>query len=200
MLAIQVVCDGQEDAARMVAQRFARELAGNRQAARELIPLIEDGRHVRADELGDHHGRHGRDCNTAWTWRRQLGSRAAARTATDVAAAGRHTNHRDRSRAFAYHVAMTDGQSDNQQLSDMPGLGPVTASWLHQIGISCGADLRAADPFEVYARLKAQIPGVNILALYAIIGAIEARHWQDIRRERRAGILLRLDELGLAPR
>ncbi|QYF96086.1 TfoX/Sxy family protein [Massilia sp. PAMC28688] len=87
-----------------------------------------------------------------------------------------------------------------ERLIDMQGLGPVTAAWLEQIGILCPAQLRAAEPFDVYARLKARIPGVNILALYAIIGAIEGRHWQDIKRERRADIVLRLDQLGLAPR
>jgi DNA transformation protein and related proteins len=86
------------------------------------------------------------------------------------------------------------------RLIDMQGLGPVTASWLERVGIHCAAELRAADPFEVYVRLKAHVPGVNVIALYAIIGAIEGRHWQDIKRERRAEIVLRLDELGLAPR
>jgi DNA transformation protein len=35
--------------------------------------------------------------------------------------------------------------------------------------------------------------------LYALIGAIEGRHWQEVKRERRTEILLRLDEMGLAP-
>lgn len=87
-----------------------------------------------------------------------------------------------------------------EQLSDMAGLGPVTAAWLAQIGIHSPAELRAADPFAVYAQLRETVKGVNVLALYALIGAIENRHWQDIKRERRTEIMLRLEEMGLAPR
>lgn len=87
-----------------------------------------------------------------------------------------------------------------EQLRDMAGLGPVTAAWLEQIGIHCPAELRAADPFAVYAQLRAAVKGVNVLALYALIGAIENRHWQDIKRERRMEIMLRLEQMGLAPR
>jgi DNA transformation protein len=34
--------------------------------------------------------------------------------------------------------------------------------------------------------------------LYAIMGEQENRHWQEIKRERRLEILLRLEELGIA--
>lgn len=87
-----------------------------------------------------------------------------------------------------------------ERLRDMRGLGLRSEEWLPLVGIDSPAALRAADPFEVYARLKATVPGTNVNALYALIGAIEDRHWQDIKRERRGEIVLRLDEMGLAPR
>lgn len=82
----------------------------------------------------------------------------------------------------------------------MRGLGPKTAAVLAGLGIETAAQLRASDPYAVYARMKAQHPGTSLNALYALIGAIEDRHWLDIKRERRTEILLRLSDLGLAPR
>ncbi len=86
------------------------------------------------------------------------------------------------------------------KLADLKGLGPKSEAMLSTVGIITVAQLRASDPFEVYARLKAALPGTSLNALYALIGAIEDRHWQDIKRERRTEILLRLEEMGFAPR
>lgn len=86
------------------------------------------------------------------------------------------------------------------RFTDMKGLGPRCAEWLPLAGIHTPDDLRAADPYLVYARLKAQVPGFGINGLYAMIGAIEDRHWLDIKRERKTEILMRLEEMGLAPR
>lgn len=36
--------------------------------------------------------------------------------------------------------------------------------------------------------------------LYALMGAQEDRDWREIARERRSEALLRLDDMGLAPR
>lgn len=86
------------------------------------------------------------------------------------------------------------------RLRDMKGLGPRTEEWLALVGIDTPDALRAADPFEVYARLRTRAPGFNLNGLYALIGAIEGRSWVDVKRERRTEILLRLEQMGLAPR
>jgi DNA transformation protein and related proteins len=85
-------------------------------------------------------------------------------------------------------------------LSSLKGLGPRSEEMLPQVGIHNADDLLAADPYEIYKRLKATVPGTSINALYAIIGAIEDRNWQDIKRERKGEILMRLEDMGLAPR
>lgn len=85
-------------------------------------------------------------------------------------------------------------------LSSLKGLGPRSEEMLPQVGIHSADDLLAADPYEVYKRLKTTVPGISINALYAIIGAIEDRNWQDIKRERKGEILMRLEDMGLAPR
>jgi DNA transformation protein len=86
------------------------------------------------------------------------------------------------------------------RLSHLKGLGPKSTAQLAALGITSVAQLRSSDPFEVYARLKANLSGTSLNFLYALIGAIEDRHWQEIKRERRTEILLRLEEMGIAPR
>lgn len=86
------------------------------------------------------------------------------------------------------------------RLRDMKGLGPRSEAWLNLIGIDTPEQLRARDPFEVYACLREQVPDFNLNGLYALIGAIEDRNWIEIRRERRLEILSRLEQMGLAPR
>lgn len=87
-----------------------------------------------------------------------------------------------------------------QRLRDMKGLGPRSEQWLPLAGIDTPAQLRAADPFEVYARLMEHMPAPSLNMLYALIGAIEDRNWLDIKRERRGEILMRLEDIGIAPR
>lgn len=79
----------------------------------------------------------------------------------------------------------------------MKNLGPKSEEWLPAAGIHSPEQLRTADPYEVYARLKAHVPGVNLNALYALIGAVEDRHWIEIKNERRTEILMRLEQMGV---
>lgn len=85
-------------------------------------------------------------------------------------------------------------------MNDWLNLGPKSRAWLGEIDIETPAQLQAADAFALYARLKARDPGVSLNLLYALIGAQEGLHWLEVKRERRTEILLRLDDLGLAPR
>ena len=84
-------------------------------------------------------------------------------------------------------------------VDSLPGLGPASRQWLGQIGIHTATQLRAADPYTTYAQLKACNPRVGLNMLYALIGAIDGLPWKQIARERRTEILLRLDDMGIAP-
>ncbi len=77
------------------------------------------------------------------------------------------------------------------------GLGPTSRGALATIGITTPEHLAQHDPFAVYARLKATQPGVSLNLLYALIGAVEQRHWRDVARDDRTSILLRLQDMGL---
>ncbi len=85
------------------------------------------------------------------------------------------------------------------RLSELKNLGARSEEWLPKVGIYTAEQLCTSDPYEVYAKLKATVPGTSLNALYAILGAMEDRHWLEIKRERRTEVLLRLDAMGLAP-
>lgn len=77
----------------------------------------------------------------------------------------------------------------------MQNIGPKTQAQLNAIGIYTIGQLRACDPYALYAQLKQLNPKVSLNFLYAIMGAQEGRHWIDIKKERRLEILLRLETL-----
>jgi DNA transformation protein len=85
-------------------------------------------------------------------------------------------------------------------IASLSGLGPKSSAALRAIGIESIEALRARDPFDVYAELKSKAPGTSLNFLYGLIGAVENVHWQEIKRGRRTAILLRLEEMGIAPK
>jgi DNA transformation protein and related proteins len=82
----------------------------------------------------------------------------------------------------------------------LKGLGEMSWNMLHSIGIDSPEALLARDPFAVYADLHRMNVTRSLNMLYALIGAFEGKHWQEIARDRRMEILLRLDEMGIAPK
>ncbi|TVZ41799.1 DNA transformation protein [Alteromonadaceae bacterium 2753L.S.0a.02] len=87
-----------------------------------------------------------------------------------------------------------------KRLSDLKGLGERSEEVLAMVGIHTVEEFLAADPFEIYKDLKATVPGTSINALYAMIGAQEDRHWQAVKNELKTTIILRLEEMGIAPK
>ncbi|MCV2353750.1 TfoX/Sxy family protein [Paucibacter sp. B2R-40] len=80
------------------------------------------------------------------------------------------------------------------------GLGPKSRAQLSALGVHSLSELRAHDAVALYARLKQQWPGASINLLYALIGAQDELDWRVVARQRRTELLLRLDDLGLAPK
>jgi DNA transformation protein and related proteins len=82
-------------------------------------------------------------------------------------------------------------------LAELRGLGPVSTQMLTSVGITTAKQLRKADLYALYARIKAQHPSASINLLYAMMGAAEDRDWRDIAKDRRTEVLIRLDDMGL---
>jgi DNA transformation protein len=80
------------------------------------------------------------------------------------------------------------------------GPGPKSREMLARVGVDSAAELHASDPFALYVRIKAVEPTASLNLLYALIGAIENRDWRAVAREDKTRILMRLDDLGVAPK
>lgn len=76
----------------------------------------------------------------------------------------------------------------------------MSESQLAQVGIFTVEQFLAEDPFDLYSKLKEQSNSVSLNFLYAMIGAQENRTWQSVASEDRTQILMRLDDMGLAPK
>lgn len=85
-------------------------------------------------------------------------------------------------------------------IRDLAGLGPKSEQMLAAIGIETVEGFMAADAFELYLQLRAQQPGLSLNMLYAMLGAQQNRPWQEVAREDKTAILMRLDDLNAAPR
>lgn len=81
-----------------------------------------------------------------------------------------------------------------EPVSDLRNLGPKSREWLAAIGIHSVADLRAAGAVPAYVALKRARGGVSLNMLYALVGAIEGVHWQDVKRTRRLELLLQVED------
>lgn len=86
------------------------------------------------------------------------------------------------------------------RLRDLKGFGPKSEEILAQVGINSVEEFIEADPFELYARLKKTVKGTGLNSIYAIIGAQEDKHWQEVARNQKTEILFKLDDMGLAPK
>jgi len=86
------------------------------------------------------------------------------------------------------------------KLRDLKGFGPKSEEILAEVDITSVDEFMAADPYALYAELKIKVKGTGLNSIYAIIGAQEGLHWQEVARTRKVEILLQLDDMGLAPK
>ena len=80
-------------------------------------------------------------------------------------------------------------------LEDLPGLGPKSAQCLQQVGIHTRADLEAIGPVKAYVLVERNCTGLkpSLNLLYALVGALEGKHWQEIAKKEKGRLLLELD-------
>jgi len=79
-------------------------------------------------------------------------------------------------------------------LSDLKGLGPKSEKLLNELGICSESELRDYGPIRAFIKLKKECsvtPSLNLL--YAMVGALENKHWIEISRTEKGRLLLELD-------
>ncbi|CCN81916.1 putative TfoX N family protein [Vibrio nigripulchritudo SFn27] len=87
-----------------------------------------------------------------------------------------------------------------KRLRDLKGFGPKSEEILATVGIHSVDDFMLADSYELYAKLKAKVKGTGLNSIYSIIGAKENIDWREVAKQRKTEVLMRLDEMGLAPK
>ena len=80
------------------------------------------------------------------------------------------------------------------ELSKLKGLGPKSERCLNEIGIKTRHDLETIGPVRAFLKLRSECstkPSLNFL--YAMVGALEGKHWAEIAKSEKGRLLLELD-------
>ena len=68
-------------------------------------------------------------------------------------------------------------------------IGPKSAAWLHQVGLRSREELVATGPVEAFMRVKRAGFRPTLNLLYALEGALQECHWQDVPLARRSELV-----------
>jgi len=80
-----------------------------------------------------------------------------------------------------------------RKLPGLKNVGPVSAAWLADVGVSKRADLIRLGAVQAYLRVKARHPRASLNLLWALAGAERGLKWSRLTVEDREGLLLELD-------
>lgn len=69
------------------------------------------------------------------------------------------------------------------ELLQLKNLGMASVNILHAVGINTYNDLRRIGAVEAYLRIKARDINVSKVMLYALQGALQNVHWNDLAPE-----------------
>ena len=86
-----------------------------------------------------------------------------------------------------------------KRLGDLNGFGPKSEEIFAKVDIYTVEEFMAYDPYELYALLE-PMKGIGLNSIYAIIGARENLSWLEVAQTRKMEVLVRLDDMGLAPK
>ncbi len=81
-----------------------------------------------------------------------------------------------------------------KKLSELKGLGQKTEKYLNEIGIYTKEDLQDLGAIKTFLKLKNECsikPSLNFL--YAMVGALEDKHWTTIARSEKGRLLFELE-------
>ena len=81
------------------------------------------------------------------------------------------------------------------ELSQLKGMGPKSEAELNTVGIYTEEQLRSVGPVNAFIQLgKVQGVKPSLNFLYAMIGALENKHWTDIAKKDRQRLLFELED------
>jgi len=78
------------------------------------------------------------------------------------------------------------------RLRDLKGFGPKSEEILAKVNINTVEEFMCSDPFDLYAKLKKEVKSTGLNSIYAIIGAQDGIHWQEVARTRKCSGIVNL--------
>ena len=78
-------------------------------------------------------------------------------------------------------------------IEKLKNLGPKSARMLHAAKIHTLADLAACGAINAYIKVRESGQNASLNLLYALVGALENKHWQDVKRQQKHELILALD-------
>ena len=71
-------------------------------------------------------------------------------------------------------------------MGKLKNIGPTLAAWLEEIGITSRKALADVGPVMAYKMIQHRHPGVNVLLLYSLQGAVMNVHWNALSPNQKA--------------
>lgn len=84
------------------------------------------------------------------------------------------------------------------ELIQLKNLGIATVNILNAIGIHNHEDLKNMGPAEAYVRIKQRGIHVSKVMLYALQGALDDTHWNDLTEDTKTKLVQHADDIEAA--
>lgn len=90
------------------------------------------------------------------------------------------THCRELSALFADAGATAAGEESSTPIANLRNLGPASAAWLRDVGISSKSDLQRLGPVLVFRLVKQRHPGVSWSLLWAMEASLQDKDWREL--------------------
>lgn len=78
-------------------------------------------------------------------------------------------------------------------LIELKNLGNTSVNWLHAVGIHSYTDLQHTGPVGAYVKIKSRGFRVSKVLLYALQGALQDTHWNELDNSMKSELLKEAD-------
>ena len=107
-------------------------------------------------------------------------------------ATGRHLQELEAKFADVGFSSVESGLSE--PIENLPNVGPASAAWLREAGISTIADLEQMGPVVAYRRVFERQPGVSLNLLWALAAGLLGQDWRQLSEEEKIKLRAELYE------
>lgn len=83
----------------------------------------------------------------------------------------------------------------DSELLTLKNLGIATVNILNAIGVHSRDELQSMGPVEAYVRIQQRGIHVSKVMLYALRGALDDKHWNELSQETKEQLVQKADQL-----